>query len=133
MAIIVVWIDRENAKLFQLSSDRMERMSPLAARHQDHHTHRTDAFDYKHRENAFFLDVIQHFQTAAASAPSIMPKILIVGPGVAKHHFLNYMNEHHPVSAKKVVGCEAVDHPTDAQIAALARKFFHLPVFSSAD
>ena len=51
-------------------------------------------------------------------------RILIVGPGVAKHHFFTYLAEHQPQLSKKIAGIEMVDHPTDAQIAALTRTFF---------
>ena len=117
MSIFVIWVDREHAKLFQFSNEKMERKH-LQARHQDHHTHPVDDLDLKRRETKFFSEVTPHLSEAT--------RILILGPGVAKHHFQNYLIEHFPILAKKVVGCENVDHPTDPQIAALARKFFNL-------
>lgn len=116
MSIYVVWVDREHAKLFQFSQEKMERKS-FQARHFDHHTHRLDGLDQRRQEAAFFSDVVSHLSEAA--------KLLILGPGVAKHHFQNYLGEHFPILAKKVVACETVDHPTDPQIAAIARKFFN--------
>ncbi len=115
MSISIVWIDREHAKLFQLSNEKMERKH-LESRHQDHHTHRLDNLDQNDYGQAFFSQVV-----AELADPL---KILILGPGVGKHHFQNYLTEHWPLFAKRVVGCEAVDHPTDPQIAALAKKFF---------
>ncbi len=115
MSIYVVWVDREHAKLFQFSRDKMERKS-FESKGIEHHTHAPDGIDQKTRERKFFGELISHFQE-----PS---KLLILGPGVAKHHFQNYLTEHHPALAKIIAGCETVDHPTDGQIAASAKKFF---------
>ena len=118
MSIFVIWVDRENAKLFQFSNEKMERKN-LTAHHTDHHTHQTTGLDHQNQEKAFFTQLATHLVDAS--------RILILGPGVSKHHFQTYLMEHLPALSKKVVGCESVDHPTDAQIAALARKFFQLP------
>ena len=115
MSIFVIWVDREHAKLFQFSQEKMERKN-LQARHTDHHTHRQDSLDDKQHEHSFFSDLSSQISEAA--------KVLILGPGVAKHHFQNYLIEHQPGLAKKVVGCETVDHPTDPEIAAYAKRFF---------
>ena len=115
MSVFVIWIDREHAKLFQFSEEKMERKN-LEAQHVDHHTHRVDGIDVQQREKAFYSQLLEHLTDAT--------RILILGPGVAKHHFQTYLMEHFPLVAKKIAGCETVDHPTDSQIAALARKFF---------
>lgn len=117
MSVYVIWIDRHNAKLFEFSNEKMERKN-LQARHQDHHTHRFDSMDVKRQELEFFGEVANEIRD-----PS---RILILGPGMAKHHFRTYLVEHRPVLARTVMGCENVDHPTDAQIAALARSVFKI-------
>lgn len=115
--IFVVWIDREHAKLFQLSREKMERTS-LKARHTEHHTHAGDHFDIQQRENRFYDEVADRLSQAS--------QLLILGPGIAKHHFRTYLNEHRPSLGRSVVGCETVDHPSDGEIAALARRFFKM-------
>ena len=45
-SIFVIWIDREHAKLFQFSEQKMERKD-ISATHNGHHTPRLD--------QAFFL------------------------------------------------------------------------------
>ena len=117
MSIFVVWIDRQHAKLFHFSNEKMERKN-LSSSHPEHHTHREDRMDDDQHERKFFGEVARELAAAA--------QILILGPGVAKHHFQNHLAEHVPALAKKVAGCETVDHPSDAQIAALARRFFRL-------
>jgi stalled ribosome rescue protein Dom34 len=115
MSAFVIWIDREQAKLFEFSHEKMERRI-VESKHTDHHTHVIDQLDIQRREDGFFSVVATHLVEAS--------KILIIGPGVAKHHFRNYVGEHLPALAKKIVGCETSDRPTDPQIAAFARRFF---------
>ena len=113
MSFFAVWIDRETAKLFQVSLEKMERQT-IHFRYSDHHTHSLDELDRKQQERRFFSEVVEKLGPAE--------NILILGPGVAKHHFQNFLIEHYPSLARKVVGCETVDHPTDSQIAAMAKK-----------
>ena len=115
MKLTVIWIDRENANLFHLSDDKMERKK-LKLRHQDHHNHHRDHLDQDREEPHLFKE--------AAMELNDSERVLIIGPGVAKYHFQSYLVEHQPLIGKKIAGIETVDHPTDAQIAALAKKFF---------
>jgi stalled ribosome rescue protein Dom34 len=117
MALIALWIDREHAKFFTFSQERMER-THLDARHMEHHNHAKDHNDASRWENKFFADVANRLREAS--------QVLILGPGMAKHHFRTYLMEHVPLVAKAVVGCETVSHPTDPQIAAMASRFFTL-------
>ena len=102
MAISVIWIDRDNAKLFHLHDHKMERVE-LHARQQGY---------------AFFSELVPHLEAAA--------RILILGPDMAKFHFQAFLAEQQPALDRKVVGCESVDYPSDGQITAYARKFLHL-------
>jgi stalled ribosome rescue protein Dom34 len=115
MADVVIWIDRENAKIYDVSGKEREKIN-LHERHTDHHTHQFDQFDQVRIGKSFFAEVITHLTGSE--------RLLILGPGVARHHFWNFLAEQRPMVAKKVVGCETVDHPTDKQIAALATKYF---------
>lgn len=117
----VVWIDRDHAKIFEISDERMERIV-LHARTPDHHTHRLDA-DEKESPK-FYEEVSQRLGDAT--------KVLILGPGIARKHFHTFLEERHPDIAKKVIGSETVDHPTDHQIAAFATRFFRLNGSSGA-
>jgi hypothetical protein len=49
----------------------------------------------------------------------------LLGPGIAKLEWVRYLHRHDPASEQKVVGLETVDHPTDHQIVAYARRYFH--------
>jgi stalled ribosome rescue protein Dom34 len=82
--------------------------------YSNHHTHSLDELDQKQHEQRFFSEIIEHLATASS--------ILILGPGVTKHHFQNYLMEHFPSLSRRVIGCETSDHPTDSQIAAMAKR-----------
>ena len=116
MALIAVWVDRTHAKVFNFSPEKLTHKQ-FAAHTQNHHTHAEDQVEHQKQELHFFKEFTPEL--------SIAEELLILGPGVAKHHFNTFLTEHYPALAKKVVGCESVDHPTDPQIIALARKFFN--------
>jgi len=115
MNVAVIWIDREHAQLYLLSNDKMERRK-FEGHHKENHRHVRDSIDKERDEHSFFLDVGNALEGA--------DQILILGPGIAKHHFRNYMTEQKPMLARKIAGVETVDHPSDGQIAAMARKFY---------
>lgn len=115
MKLSIVWIDREHAKIFHFSDEKMERKK-LSASHIDHHSHKRDAIDQSQEEKKLFLEALKELTDSM--------RILIIGPGVAKHHFRAFLTEHHPMVAKNISGMETVDHPSDGQIAALAKKHF---------
>jgi hypothetical protein len=51
-------------------------------------------------------------------------QILIVGPASAKLNLVKHIHSHDKKVTDKVIGVETVDHPSDAQLVAYARKYF---------
>ncbi len=51
-------------------------------------------------------------------------EVLVVGGHTGLSDFRHYVDKHRPQTAKRIVGYEVVDHPTDNQLVALARKRF---------
>ena len=49
---------------------------------------------------------------------------LLVGPGAAKDQLLHHVAAHVAWLKEKLVGVEAMDHPTDGELLAHARRFF---------
>jgi hypothetical protein len=45
----------------------------------------------------------------------------------AKLQFVRYLHAHAPAVEARIVGVETSDHPTDAQFAAVARRYFCVP------
>ncbi len=113
MSFAVVWIDLEHAKVFHFSGDQMKR-EEVRASYVDHHTHK---FENDERDS-------QPMYEETAQLLSSDKRILILGPGLARSHFLNYLKEKHEKTAQCVQACEPSDHPTDSQIAAKALEFF---------
>ncbi|MFN0038257.1 MAG: translational machinery protein [Burkholderiales bacterium] len=51
-------------------------------------------------------------------------EVLVVGPGNAKLELIRSIHRRHHELEPKIVGVETVDHPTDGQVLAYARKYF---------
>lgn len=64
------------------------------------------------------------FFERVAQAFADVREVLVVGPAQAKLEFVKYLEHHHPQLAKKIIGVETVDHPTDGQMLEHARRFF---------
>jgi stalled ribosome rescue protein Dom34 len=116
MSVTVVWLDLEKAKLFHLSEERMLRENVRATR-VEHHTHRLENDE---------LDCVPMYDEVAKRLKD-STGILVLGPGLARKHFVSRLETAHPEIAKRVVGCEASDHPSDQQIAAYALRYFQKP------
>ena len=57
--------------------------------------------------------------------PGTAKAILIGGPGKARTELAGYLNDKHPALAKRIWAIEPMDHPSDAELVAAARKYFH--------
>jgi stalled ribosome rescue protein Dom34 len=116
MAAYVVWMDHEHAKLFKFAPGVKPVPHTIKHHGNDHHTHgKKENTGAEH--GAYFHEVAQALKDSS--------EVLLVGPGLAKDHFKKHLDSHHHQElAKKILGSEAMDHPTDGQILAHARKFF---------
>ncbi len=106
MGVSVVWIDAEQARVFHISEDRMER----------------HVLSLKGLLHPIYREVIEKL-----GSPS---RIVILGPGTPKNQLFDFMKVSHPQLANKVVACETSDHPSDQQIATFAMKYVQKPVAS---
>jgi stalled ribosome rescue protein Dom34 len=64
------------------------------------------------------------FFGAVCDALDGIAQVLVTGTHTALTDFRHYADKHRPQLATHLVGYEAVDHPTDPQLVALARAFF---------
>ncbi len=114
MATFTVWIDSSKAKIFHMQSG--DNSHEILKRHEVLHHTSSDSDKLKNSAR-LFQDTASHLTGAS--------EILILGPGLAKTHFLDYLKTHHHEGiAKAVVGVETTDHPTDKQVLDYAHKFF---------
>lgn len=103
----LVWIDHQEARIFHFDASG-EGREVVRSSHPHQHLHRQDP--------KFFHEV------AGALVPA--EAILITGPGSAKTELMSYLQRTDAELARRVSGVDTVDHPTDRQLAALARSFF---------
>ena len=68
---------------------------------------------------------MQHFYGDVVRALEGAEEILIVGPAKAKLELIKYVHKHHAGLEPKIIGVETVDHPSDGQLVAYARRYFH--------
>ena len=115
MSTYVIWLDSEKAQIFDLKPAGVEK-SHLEKSGKDHHTH--------NKKDHHGDPSTEHFFHTLATKVADAHEILVLGPGQSKGHFKTHLENHHSALAKKVVGVENSDHPSDNQILASARKFF---------
>ena len=116
---VAVWLDHKEARIFSIHPESTEESTIAAPLHNIHHKHPRGAAEPKaHPDDAkrFFHEIAQALGDAE--------NILVVGPGAAKLEFLKYAHQHDHALGPKIVGMETVDHPTDGQIVAYAKKYF---------
>jgi hypothetical protein len=61
---------------------------------------------------------------AAAESIADAGAVLITGPANAKTELVKHIHHHDPKLMDVIVGVETVDHPSDAQLVAYAKRYF---------
>jgi stalled ribosome rescue protein Dom34 len=112
-----VWIDHHEAKIFHLAAETFERSTFEAPRHHVHR-HQQATAERKHPADA------ERFYHEIARALEEVKEILVVGPATAKLEFMKHVHKHHHTLIEEIIGVETVDHPTDNQLVAQARRYF---------
>ena len=114
----VVWLDHNEAHIMHISPDDVETsVVKPATPHRNLQRKRGSVSGSRQPED-------QHFYHEVVEAMSGAKEVLIVGPGQAKLELIKHIHAHDPKVADQVVGAETVDHPSDAQVVAFARKYF---------
>jgi hypothetical protein len=114
----VVWIDHHEARVFHFSAADVEKL----VLHPDHPTrhihHKAGSIGGGHagEDHNFLHAVAQSIADAGAA--------LVTGQANEKTELVKWMREHEPRLGKIVVGVETVDHPSDGELVAHARKYF---------
>ncbi len=116
MSSYTVWMDHDHAKIFNMESEPVAPVELKRSHHPHHSHHPKDGL--RESETAFFESLAQSLEKAS--------EILLMGPGLAKTEFRHFLATHKsPGLAERIAGIESSDHPTQGQILAAARKFFH--------
>lgn len=114
----VVWIDHKEAHVMHVSPDDVEKsvVHPHKPHHKLHSRAGTLGSGHAPEDQDYYHSVGQALSGAQ--------EILVVGPAQAKLQLIKHLQSHDADVMKKVVGVETVDHPTDGQLVAYARKYF---------
>lgn len=113
----VVWLDHAEARIFQFSRDEVEKLTVHGHKHHLHHKASSVAGSGREPADLAFYTEIGHRLDGSG-------EILVLGPGAAKLEFIRHVHKTMPLLEPGIVGVETVDHPTDGQIVAYARKYF---------
>ena len=114
----IVWIDHQQAKIFQFDADDVKTATVRSSHPHEHIHHKANSGDSGH------VAVDKAFLKRVGDAVSHAASILITGPAGTKKELATYLGNDQPHVAAKVVGVEPLDHPSDGELLAFARKFF---------
>lgn len=114
---VVVWVDHREAHVLYFDASKNELVKSQSTHTHLHHKANTIGSGNAPEDHEFFYNVI--------SAVADANEILFVGPGSAKTEILKFAVKHDPDMAKRIIGIETVDHPTDGQVLAFAKKYFY--------
>lgn len=107
----VVWTDHRAAQVLRLDAEHVEEQKVRTHSHytrQHHSGVRT--------EHEFFGEV--------CSALGGIDDVLVTGSHTAVADFRHYAEKHRPHVAERIAAYQIVDHPTENQLVALARRYF---------
>jgi hypothetical protein len=118
----VAQIDHHAAKVLQFDADEFQLRKVTAHRH-DTGQHGSAV----RSEHEFFAEVCESLEGVTW--------VLIAGGHAAQTDFRRYVDKHRPALLARIAGWETIDHPTEGQLVALARKYFavHDRVAAPAD
>jgi stalled ribosome rescue protein Dom34 len=114
----VIWIDHHEARIFHFSPNDVEQLT-LHPDHPTRHIH--------HKANSIgagHVSADNDYLHAVAESIADTGEVLITGPANAKTELLKHIHQHEPNLMNSIVGVETVDHPSDGQLLAYARKYF---------
>lgn len=114
----LVWIDHQTARIFRFNDDVNEVVVVHSTHAHEHLHHKANSVDSGH------APVDKQFLEGVAAAIAHSGAILIVGPASAKTELHTHLKDAHPGIAAKISAVETLDHPSDGQLLAHARKFF---------
>jgi stalled ribosome rescue protein Dom34 len=113
----VIWIDHHEARVFHFSATDVERL----VLHPDHPTrhihHKANSIGSGH------ASADHDYLHAVAESVADAGAVLIAGPANAKTELVEHIRVHDPQLTRLIAGVETVDHPSDAQLVAHAKKY----------
>jgi stalled ribosome rescue protein Dom34 len=112
-----IWIDHREARVFHFSPTDVETLVLHPDNPTRHIHHKANSIGSGHESTS------PDYLRAVAESVSDAGSVLITGPANAKTELAEFIRLHDPKLAKLIAGVETVDHPSDAQLVAYARKY----------
>jgi hypothetical protein len=113
----VIWIDHLEARVFHFNATDVERLVLKPDQPTRHIHHKANSIGSGHAAPD------QDYLHAVAESVADSGAVLIAGPANTKTELVEHIRRHDPELAKLIVGVETVDHPSDAQLVAHAKKY----------
>ncbi len=107
----VLKIDRGAAKIVHFDGDQAQVATLLE---KGGHT----------RQHRSGLRTGHEFLDAVCDAPASTAEVLVVGSHGAQADFRRYVDKYRPLLTKHIVAWKTINHPTEAQLVAFARRYF---------
>jgi stalled ribosome rescue protein Dom34 len=112
-----IWIDHREARVFHFNPTDVETLVLHPDDPTRHIHHKANAIGSGHAATS--QDYLREVAGSVADAGAV----LITGPANAKTELVEYIRLHDPKLAKAIAGVETVDHPSDGQLVAHAKKY----------
>jgi stalled ribosome rescue protein Dom34 len=114
----IVWLDHHEAKVIDFAVDehRVVTVQGENAARQLHRKASVIGTGKAAPDKRFFDDVVAAIGDAR--------EVLITGPGTAKTELQRHVSARHAQLAKRIVGVETMDHPSESELLAYGRKYF---------
>lgn len=103
----VVWMDHQEAHVLMFDREHVESQRVKSRTHHKHQGKQNDTA-------TMYADI--------AKALEGTHEVLVTGPSIARDEFRDWCKQHH--AHVNVVDSVSSDHPTDAQVVAMARQYF---------
>jgi stalled ribosome rescue protein Dom34 len=115
----IVWIDHQKANVLRFGPAGVDSQLVHSTHRHEHLHHKANSSDSGRapQDHAFLQRVGESLSGTAA--------ILVTGPANAKSELVSFLQAHQPATAGHIVAVQPLDHPSDGQLEAYARKFFH--------
>lgn len=116
---VVVWLDHSEAHIIAFNREAAEAATIVhSSKHNVHQHQRGDRSNLGKAvaDPEFYEDIITRIKA--------IPEWLIVGPAKAKLDFSKHLTNRHQNLVDHLIGLETVDHPSDGQLLAFAKKYF---------
>jgi stalled ribosome rescue protein Dom34 len=112
-----IWIDHREARVFHFSPIDVEKfvLHPNNPTRHIHHKANSIGSGHAAEDHDYLRAVAKSIADAGA--------VLITGPANAKTELVKHIHHHDPKLMSVIAGVETVDHPSDAQLVAYARKY----------